>query len=297
MPGMGSAPKESSLSQRIAGVLQYVPGGALLFAVVPMLVLGYFGWYFYGADHLDQAFYSVQVDQLSVTPQPAWIKSNVAEEVFRNGRLERISLLDPKANATIAQAFETHPWVKSTSRVTKSAGGKVAVDIVYRRPVAMIYCAPPQEGFLPVDSEAILLPVQDFSPEEVYEYFLIIADGTPPAGESGMAYGSSLVAETLKVCQFLEDSRESLGLQRVYVDEEERLSGPSRLRITLETKDRHVVRWGHIPDAEMPGEAQPREKLATITSWLTKLRDSGATPSQLDLLRNTNAAPVSTRRP
>jgi hypothetical protein len=298
MTGMGPAPIKLNLGQRIASVLQHVPGGALLFAVVPLLVLGYLGWYFYGAEHLDQAFYSMKEEHLTVTPQPAWVKANVAEEVFRSRRLDRISLLDPKANATIAQAFETHAWVKSTSRVTKSAGGNVAIDLVYRQPVAMIYCAPPQEGFLPVDADAILLPVDDFSPEEVYNYFLIIAGGDPPAAtECGMVYGSSLVAETLKLCQFLEDSRVALGLQNVLVHEEERVTGRGRLRITLETKDGYVVHWGHIPHAELPGESQPEEKLALMTRWLTQQREAGAAPSKLDLLRNASAAPVSARHP
>jgi hypothetical protein len=296
---MGSAPQESSLRNRLVGILKYVPGGALLFAVVPMLLLGYLGWYYYGAEHLDRALYSVSVDQLMVTPQPNWIKSDVTEEVFRKARLDRISLLDPKANATIAQAFESHSWVKTATRVTKSSGGKVAVDLVYRRPVAMVYCSPQDAsaGFYPVDDEAILLPVDDFSPEQVYEYLLIIADGTAPAGDSGMAYGSSLVVDTLKLCRFLEQDRKQLGLQRVYVDEDERMSGSSRLLITLETDDKHLIQWGHVPKAELPGELDATGKLSKMSRWLAQQREAAAPPGKLDLLEGRYATPVSNRGP
>ena len=39
---------EPSVFARIGGFLKHVPGAALLFAIVPLLVLGYVGWYYYG---------------------------------------------------------------------------------------------------------------------------------------------------------------------------------------------------------------------------------------------------------
>ncbi|MEZ6137861.1 MAG: hypothetical protein R3C53_23485 [Pirellulaceae bacterium] len=71
---MANTPSEKALRQRVVDVLQYIPGGALLFAVVPMLVLGYLGWFYYGADHIDGAFYSVNFEHITVTQQPPWIK-------------------------------------------------------------------------------------------------------------------------------------------------------------------------------------------------------------------------------
>ena len=65
--------------------------------------------------------YSLSPEDLVVTPQPDWIKPNVANEVFEE-HLGDISLLQPNASATIAQAFEAHYWVKSASRVAKASG-------------------------------------------------------------------------------------------------------------------------------------------------------------------------------
>ena len=79
------------LRGKLGYALQRIPGGAVLFAVLALVVLGYFGWFYYGADHLDRALYSLKLENLTVTPQPAWIKSNVADEVFSHGRLDRIS--------------------------------------------------------------------------------------------------------------------------------------------------------------------------------------------------------------
>ena len=99
------------------------------------------------------------------------------DEVYQNGGLERVSLLDPRAAATIAQAFETHNWVKSTTRVSKSTGGLAAINLIYRRPAAMVYYQDQPadseitRGFYPVDDDGFILPTQDFDTARVTQHF------------------------------------------------------------------------------------------------------------------------------
>lgn len=303
-----SPPASKSFRERFAGIWQYVPGGELLFAIVPLVLLSYLGWFYYGAKHLDQTLYALTAEHLTVTPQPAWIStSNVREEVFQRARLDRISLLDPKANATIAQAFEAHPWIRSTTRVTKAVGGKVAVDVVYRQPIAMIYCQPrPQEaggsastikepGFFPVDAEGIMLPIEDFSQAQVLEYFLIMAENATPTGQIGMSFGDVRIANALKVCGLLEPERKRQNLQRVYVEHDHRSSGESPWIIILETAEKHQIIWGHMPNAEGLGEPSASEKLATLLAWLETQRKAQTIGRSLNLL-SPNAAPVSHRQ-
>lgn len=304
-----SPPAQKSFRERFAGIWQYVPGGALLFAIVPLILLSYLGWFYYGAKHLDQALYALTVEHLTVTPQPAWIStSNVREEVFQRARLDRISLLDPRANATIAQAFEAHPWIRSTTRVTKAVGGKVAVDLVYRQPLAMVYCKPrPQDaqgppqnikepGFFPVDTEGIMLPIEDFSQAQVFEYFWIMADSATPTGQIGMSFGDVRIANALKVCGLLEPERKRQKLQRVYVQHDHRSSGESPWILVLETTDKHQIIWGHMPDAEGTGEPSASEKLATLLAWLEAQRAAQTAGRTLNLLSK-GSSPVSLRLP
>ena len=172
--------------QTLARWMHYIPGGALLFAVTPLLILGYFAWRNWGAEHLDVALYAVKLENLVTTPQPTWIRnSQVREEVFKNSGLGQLSVLDPQASATIAHAFESHCWVQRASRVQKLPGGKVTVDIAYRRPIAMVYydgnanpsSANVKTGFFPVDEEGIVLPPADFDENQVRNYFVVIAGG------------------------------------------------------------------------------------------------------------------------
>ncbi len=309
-----SADDSKSTYSVIVGTLQHIPGAALLFAVGPLLVLGYLGWYYYGADHLDQALYSLKQDKLEITPAPEWIKSDVLAEVYRDGRLDRVSLLDPSATATIAQAFETHDWVKSTSRVTKANGGRVLVDVVYRQPAAMVYYVPAtdagaaapsvqentlQAGFYPVDGEGVILPTRDFNSARVWEYFMIFARDARPAGDIGMSFGDARIAEALQLCQYLEADREDLGLQEVWVNHEKPSAGPSPWVLKLVTKDKFEIDWGHAPNVESAGEPTATEKRSRLISWLSEVRSAGSQGNPvavLDLRHVDPGLPVATSR-
>lgn len=293
--------KQSPL-QRFISLWKLVPGGALLFAVVPLILLTYLGWYYYGASHIDQAFYAVRKEHVSLTPQPPWIRSSVLDQVFDSAKLDRLSLLDPKTCATIAQAFDASPWVKTTTRVTKEVGGKVLVDVVYRRPLAMVFYklsvdpasqsgAPTatEQGFFPVDEDGILLPTHDnFGEEDLKQakYFLIYADGaTPHASDFGMPFGDQRVTEALKLCTFLEPVRERLQLHGVIVEQAPRVSGRSPLVFRLVTAgNKQQIRWGHAPGSEGVGEPTAQQKLQTLTNWLTEQLSSSSPAAQLDLL-------------
>lgn len=257
--------------QKLAQWMQYVPGGALIFAVVPLLLVGYFAWYHWGAHHVDRALYAVQLENLITTPQPTWIRnSKVREEVFNSGGLGQLSLIDPQASATIAHAFESHSWVQRAAYVKKNADGKVNVDIVYRRPVAMVYypgSADVIPGFFPVDEEGVVLPKSDFDSSQVTSFFMIYAEGAAPPNDVGMAFSDVRVRQALSLCRFLEPVRVDLRLEGIYVDRDLRMGGPSPWIMRIRTSDQKAINWGHAPGSEMPGEPDAQSKLAMLTKW------------------------------
>ena len=299
-------PQNPDLRSKIAFVVQHIPGGALLFAVLSLVVLGYLGWYYYGADHLDQALYALRLEKLTVTQQPPWIKTNIAEEVYNNSRLDRLSLLDSRATSTVAQAFEAHEWVKTTQRVNKTVGGKVVVELVYRRPAAMIYVTSVNKetgvevpGFLPIDNQGTLLPSEPhFAPDDVWNYFQIFAKDAEPTGRLGMPFGDVRIMEALKLCEFLEKYREPLGLAVIEVSQDNLASGPSPWVLHAFTRDkRREIIWGHAPRLEGTGELPADEKLKRLLSWMEKALPAQSTQTlTLDLRYASSMTPVSTRR-
>ena len=270
--------------------MHYIPGGALLFAVTPLLILGYFAWRNWGAEHLDVALYAVKIENLVTTPQPTWIRNTqVREEVFKNSGLGQLSVLDPQASATIAHAFESHSWIQRASRVQKLPGGKVTVDIVYRRPIAMVYYdghANPSSsnvkvGFFPVDEEGVVLPLADFDESQVRNYFVVIADGATPPSEVGMTYSDTRIKQTLLLCRLLDSARAELRLAGITVFRDDRMGGPSPWVMHINTSDNRLINWGHAPGSEAPGEPTAQEKFTNLVKWHT---DASST-LQIDLTK------------
>jgi hypothetical protein len=259
-----------------------MPGGGLLFALIPLLILGYFGWYYYGAEHLDRTLYSLKMENIELTPQPAWIHCDVRAEVYRNGGLSEVSLLEPTATATIAHAFDAHTWIKSTNRVRKTSGGKVQVDVLYRRPAAMVYYRPAavlgnpnppaNKGLcLPVDEDGFVLPGNDFTQEQVHNYFMIFAPNAAPAGDVGMTFGDDRITEALLLCKLLEPLRVPLKLACIYVEPDtiqQQLGGQSSWLMNVATEDKRNIIWGHAPGKESKDEPLVEEKIASVRSWL-----------------------------
>ncbi len=281
-----------SFRDRMLHVLHVVPGGSLLFALIPLVIFGYWGWYHYGAIHIDRQLYSLKIDQVRISTQPSWIKSSVLQEVFKQKRLDRINTLDPSATADIASAFETHPWVKSAKNVQKFSTG-VAVDLVYRQPLAML-SVPYQDsesgewkqGFYPVDQYGVVLPLSNFSQSQVAEFeFLLIDIENVDRIPEGMAYGDSRVQHALKLAQFLEASgqRSALEIQWLRVTRDNDVSTGKPWLLQLQTAGNRMVIWGHTPGEEVSGENPPDRKLSDLANWLKAEREKGSQGGQFDL--------------
>lgn len=275
-------PPPPTLLQRWGTGLRSLPGSGLLFAVIPLLILGYFGWYYYGAEHLDRTFYLLKMDNIELTPRPEWIYCDVRAEVYRSGGLSEVSLLDPAATATIAHAFEAHTWIKSTHRVQKLSGGKVQVEVVYRRPAAMVYyhapAVPPTPSMpankgscLPVDVDGCVLPGGEPMRAQVHNYFMIFAPNAAPPGEVGMAFGDDRITEALLLCKSLEPLRAQFKLECIYVEADtlnQHVGDQSAWIMIVTSADKRNAIWGHAPGKESKDEPLVEEKIASLRSWL-----------------------------
>ncbi len=271
-----------SSSKSLPNNMPSISRTALLSIVGPasLLILGYLAWTLWGAKKLDQTYYALQVENIEVTPQPKWIRSNVAEEVYNGSKLKDLSVLERHASATIARAFDSHPWIRNTLRVQKAAGGKVKVDVEYRQPIAMVFYdaksspnkkapADSQLQFLPVDRDGVLLPTQDFSSEQVLDHLIIYAPGAAPMGLIGAPFGDNRINEAVKLCELLAPLRRELKLERIYIDADPRAPNSNRwlLEIGSVAQKGAAARryvWGHAPGQEGTNEPRADVKLARL---------------------------------
>src|SRR5205823_13213433 len=85
----------------------------VLTAVVVLVAIAGFvyGWRRWGEPSLSSPEYLVTAERISVTPQPAWIHTNVKAEMLRSLTGAKLELLDRQLVEKLADAFALHPWV------------------------------------------------------------------------------------------------------------------------------------------------------------------------------------------
>ncbi len=282
---------------RLTYALQAIPRTAALSVVGPavLLIFGYCFWSFWGAKAIDQKYYGLQADKIRMTPQPVWIRSNIVQEVHA-GSLKGVTLLDQNAASRIAQAFNLHPWIRHTSRVTKLAGGEVQVDVEYRQPVALVFLDPhvtverkkvdgrtPAEStstksdgwkYLPLDRDGVILPHNEPEEYPVREYLSVYAKGAATSSWVGQPFGDSRIHDAVKLCALLNPLRRELKLFRIYVQELPTSSGKKDFVLEVASHkpdlrdDRRLI-WGHAPGAEVMGELDLKSKLQKLYSFFS----------------------------
>ncbi len=231
--------------------------------------------------------YQLDPETIEITPPPEWIHANLRAEVIRDASLDgSLSVLDPELTVRIARAFGLHPWVAKVERVSKRYPAAVQVDLIYRRPVAMVEV--PGPALLPVDAEGVLLPTDDFSPADARHYPRIAEIKTSPIGPVGTRWGDTRVAGAALVAAALGEHWDALKLNHIVPSGRQSTSPGARETDAYElyTKAGTRIDWGRPPGAEIPGEASAASKIACLLEYASKHGDSldnAAKPQRLDV--------------
>lgn len=199
-----------------------------------------------------------------VTSQPAWIQTDILQEVKRDGSLDEISLLDEQATRRIAEAFELHPWVRHVDHVSKHADGTVKVKLVFRKPVGMVKV---KGGHFPVDEEGHLLPV-DVVVDAVRSFARIECGKTWPAGVTGEPWGDSRVVRAAKIAAAFGAAWQELKLSAIVFNETASVVKHDFTGIyVLRTLQHHQIIWGNAPGDEARVEASTDAKIKRLVDY------------------------------
>jgi hypothetical protein len=261
---------------------------AMLVIVVGFVVGGYALWRKFSgeivANHGPQ--YLLEASGIELSPAPPWIKADVRAEVYFDSGWDKQkpSILEPDLTIRVAQAFEQHTWVAKVTRVTKHHPARVVVELKYRRPAAMVevdYHG--QSGLLPVDTEGVLLPPDDFVPEDAKNYPRIAVDYTGPSGSVGTPWGDARVEAAARIAARLTDVWRECGLYRIVVEAATQPASVLAPSFSLTTRNKSRIVWGHAPGQEAAGEATFEQKLARLKNHTQQPGFDKATPSVLDV--------------
>ena len=215
--------------------------------------------------------YRLTNDSIHVSPPPHWIRTDVKSAVLGGtDALVDVSVLGDTARLRrrLVDAFELHPWVERVERIELSAPADAFVELVYRRPIAVVAI---QRGNLvelsPVDRNAVRLPAIDLTETEKLNLPRITdAHAQVLVGEPwidprivGAVNLAAALAEVWESYDFIEiapsphaEVRQS---QRYYVYE-------------ILTNYGTRIRWGAAPGRGPAGEDSTETKLARLAKFV-----------------------------
>jgi hypothetical protein len=292
-------PHEGGLARWLAPGRRWLPVTVLL--ATALVGGGYAVWREFGPRVVASSRFRLSPLDVSITPLPAWIHSDIKTDALRDAGLDSgASILDDDLAERIKKAFALHPWVSSVVRVTKRPPARVEVELVYRQPVCMVDLP---GGVYPVDAASVVLPRDDFSVSEARRYPRLSGIATVPAGLVGTPWGDLQVAGGAELANLLANSWDELKL--LYINVVDAGSGDFTyevfVRPTAQQQSPTRIIWGHRPGHEQPGEAAAADKLTRLKQYATEHGSlaGGGDGQDLDLRYgpNISAAPRTARKP
>jgi hypothetical protein len=265
-------------------VLLFGPGRTVTLAVLVVAVFSGGAWavWRHVEKHVENSRdYVVGVEQVTITPPPEWVRSDVRAEAFRTARPpdRPLSSLDDGLVQSICSAFRLHPWVAKAT-VTKRAGARVNVDIVYRRPVCMVEVANPSgSDLLPVDGEGVWLPGEDFSQKQKESYPCLAGIDHRPIQPVGHPWGNAQVVDGASIAAALLPVWQQLKLYRIQAAPLAPSPGDPGPTYELFTRAGTRIVWGSARKLADAGEPSTEEKVARLLGYAAAHGSLDAGPS------------------
>ncbi len=228
--------------------------------------------------------YRLRASNIRVTEIPQWVPRDLVEQVAAQAGLKPTrSVLDEQLTSDLANAFRQHPWVEKVVKVSKKVPAQVDVELVYRRPVAMVEVP---TGLLPVDGSGVVLPPTAFTPEDAQRYPLITLPKTSPQGAVGKSWGDPQVESAAKLAAVLLPHWQDFQLTAIEIPSGIDLRAPlEELVFQLQTQGGSRIVWGRAPGVLYPLELSADQKIGRLEECLSRFGgfDQPDGPYEIDI--------------
>ena len=251
-------------------------------AIVALLVVALLGWGMQGAwrhyapQISQRGNYLLTEEQITITPQPEWISSNVCKEAVRNAALAgRLSVLNDAFAQVVEDAFVLHPWIKSVDKITKRYPAGVHVELTYRRPVAVIELVSQKVvQLVPVDRSGIHLPLDDVP--KIRRRYLPRIVGIIERPPVGQPWSDQRVLGATEIVAKLAREWDTLRLKEILPLARPEVRGQLRYFVyDLITLGGTRIIWGAAPGTAPPGEEKFAAKLDRLRSCVATYGPQG----------------------
>lgn len=215
-----------------------------------------------------EARFAVGPDQVQLTAQPDWIRSDFQRQALGGFDWQNRSLLDHQLVTDVGVHLENQLWVRQVQRVQKHPGG-LTVDLDYRRPVGMVELSTNQ--LYPVDTEGVVLDSGEFSPNQTHHYLRLSIAGLPQSRPPlGQPWPDLRVVEASKIADALTRADCELGVMGVYGIRRPAGTQDAATEYRLWTARRNEIIWGHASGQETAGEAGVGQKIAALVDAIQR---------------------------
>ncbi|MDZ4687175.1 MAG: hypothetical protein SH850_19025 [Planctomycetaceae bacterium] len=206
-------------------------------------------------------------DVLLIPPATDPLPVDFIEQVRRRADLpSELPLLDPDLPLKVATAFAAHPWVERVDQVSNQAPALVTVKLQYRRVVALVEVP---DGLYPIDPQGILLPPQDFTPDDARDYLVVRGITSIPFGAAGKPWGDPAVAAAAALADFIGPRWKELQLTAIVAPRITSASTqPDDVLLELESTGGSRIQWGRKPGSTYPGELEAGQKVGRLDKYL-----------------------------
>ena len=265
---------ESSLPSTVRKSTRSRAQWAAALAVLGMLAVGgKFAWDNFATSIRTQPRYLVTADTIEIPPPPEWIRRDIKRDVLQDVGLNgTLSILDDRAqlHERLNQAFRFHPWVRSVERIELQPPAKVRVALTYRKPIAAVEIATPEQTLLLVlDANLVRLPEMDLT--EAEKLYLPRIHGITNRPLVGETWNDARVSGAVQLVAALGNAWTRLHLVDVNPSESPEVTKQSRFYVydLVATGGTRIV-WGAAPGQEPPGEMAFPEKLKQLTAFIAE---------------------------
>jgi hypothetical protein len=225
-----------------------------------------------------QPEYRVAANDIEIPATPAWIHADVKAEAVRQGGLpSQLSILDPHLTQRLEQAFGLHAWVAHVDSVRTSYPAHIRVDLQYRRPIAMVEV---YGGLLPIDIDGVLLPTEDFSPQEAQVYPRICGVHSSPLGPLGTRWDDPSVEAAAHLAEYLKSIWQTLSLHHLLVSLPQPESEVKDPQLAIVTRGGIAFRWGPATSVQTASPEIASQRIARLQQLARTFGSLDAVPPE-----------------
>ncbi len=261
-------------------------------SVVGLIAFGvgaHFLWQYSAATISRSPQYLLTSEDIHLSPQPPWIRTDVKARALRDANLvDNLSLLDnwDELARRVKDAFQFQPWIASVQRITRKLPRSLEVEVTYRKPVAAVESSD-ENGvmYLPIDEHAVRLPEGDLTEAE-RRYLPRISNitGRPLIGDR---WNDERVIGGARLAVLLADVWDTLRLVEIIATQQSSSDSlKTSFRYELVTTGGTRIVWGTPPGNETPGSESPfnqkRQRLLEYAAQHGKLESIDG-PAVLDV--------------